>query len=65
MLGLRRIKGIVLEDFYKKFNMRLEKVFENEIETLKKQGLIEMDKDNIKLSDLGIDLANLVWEKFV
>lgn len=65
MLGLRRIQGIMLEDFYKKFNMRLEKVFENEIETLKKQGLIEIDNYNIKLSNLGIDLANLVWEKFV
>lgn len=65
MLGLRRIQGIILEDFYKKFNMRLEKVFENEIETLKKQGLIKINNYNIKVSNLGIDLANLVWEKFV
>lgn len=65
MMGLRRIEGIRLEDFCEKFNMRLEKVFEKEIELLKKQGLIEVDTYNIKLSNLGIDLANLVWEKFV
>lgn len=65
MLGLRKVEGVDLEEFQKKFNNNLEDIFEKEILLLKKEGLIVLEKNKMKLSNLGIDLANLVWEKFV
>ena len=37
----------------------------NELMSLPKEDLIEIDLNNIKLTSKGLDLANLVWEKFV
>lgn len=65
MLGLRKIDGVSLKSFKKKFNQNLEDVFENEIQVLKKEKLIKLENDKMKLSSLGIDFANIVWEKFV
>ena len=36
-----------------------------ELDQLVKDGLLEVDDDWIYLTDRGIDLANIVWEKFV
>ena len=37
----------------------------DEVKKLLKQELIEVETGIIKLSNKGIDLANLVWEEFV
>lgn len=39
--------------------------FKNELNMLVEKGLLEVDLDEIKLTKLGIDLANIVWEEFV
>ena len=39
--------------------------FKNELNKLTEEGLVEIDLDNIKLTNKGLDLANLVWEEFV
>ena len=36
-----------------------------ELDQLVRDDLVEVDDDFIKLTKRGIDLANLVWEKFV
>lgn len=65
MLGLRKIGGVSISDFKKKFVQNPIYLFRKELDKLVKEDLLEIDMDNIKLTKKGIDLANLVWEEFV
>ena len=65
LLGLRKIEGIDLNDFKLKFNEDLASVFETEIIRLKGQGLIILKNNKLRLTNKGIDLANIVWQEFV
>lgn len=65
MLGLRKIDGIKVQDFKSKFDENPIFVFRKELEKLVNENLLEIDGDTIKLTNKGIDLANLVWEEFV
>lgn len=66
ILKTRLIEGLGIEDTNKKFNVDLMKKFENEINKLKNLGLIEtIQNTKIKLTDKGLDLANIVWEEFI
>ena len=65
MLGLRKIDGIDIQEFKNKFVENPIYVFHKELEKLVNEDLIEIDLDKIKLTNKGLDFANLVWEKFV
>ncbi len=65
LLGLRKIEGVSIREFKNKFNENPLFKFKEELEKLKKDKLIEIQKDKIKLTNEGIDLANIVWEEFV
>lgn len=65
MLGLRKIEGVKISEFKNKFIANPLFLFRNELNKLVKEELIEIDVDSIKLSNKGIDFANLVWEEFV
>lgn len=65
ILGLRKIQGIQIQEFKKRFGENPIYIYHKELEKLVNKELIEIDGDNIKLTDRGIDLANLVWEEFV
>ncbi len=65
LLGLRKIEGINISEFKRKFIDNPIYLYRNEIDKLVKEELIEVDLDYIKLTKKGIDLANLVWEEFV
>lgn len=65
LLGLRRISGVNIFEFEKKFNVSPIVIFCKELEKLNHEGLIIVIDENIKLTNKGIDLANLVWEEFV
>ena len=65
MLGLRKIDGIRIQDFKSKFGENPIFIFRKELEKLVNEELIEIDGDVIKLTNKGLDLANLVWEEFV
>lgn len=65
MIGFRKISGISISEFEKKFRINPLFYFRFEIEKLVNEGLIEVDLDNIKLTKKGLDLANLVFEEFV
>ena len=64
LLGLRKIDGIKITDFENKFNVSIN-IFKNEIEKLLDEKLIVKNNECIKLSNKGIDLANMVWEEFI
>ena len=65
ILGLRKIDGVSIQKFEKKFNQNPIMIFKNELQELYQQKLIIIDGDIIKLSNKGLDFANLVWEEFV
>ena len=65
LLGLRKIEGVSITKFKEKFGENPIYLFRNELQKLVEEGLIEIDLDNIKLTNKGLDFANLVWEEFV
>jgi len=65
ILGLRKIDGIKISKFKAKFIDNPLYIFRKEIEKLVNEELIEVDLDNIKLTNKGLDLANIVWEEFI
>ena len=65
MIGLRKIDGVKISDFEKKFRINPLFYFRFEISKLTDDNLIEVDLDNIKLTKKGLDLANQVFEEFI
>lgn len=65
ILGLRKINGINIKEFIKRFNRAPLAVYNNELTKLLKEDLITIDINNIRLSKKGLDLANRVWEEFI
>ncbi len=65
MLSLRTIKGVNIQKFKQKFGINPIAKYCKILEKLSKEGLIQVDENNISLTNKGIDLANLVWEEFV
>ena len=65
MIGLRKIEGISISEFERRFRINPLFYFRFEIEKLVNEDLIEVDLDNIKLASKGLDLANLVFEEFL
>lgn len=65
MLGFRKIDGISISEFERKFRINPLLYFRFEIDKLTNEDLIEVDLDNIKLTKKGLDLANIVFEEFV
>ena len=65
LIGLRKIDGVSIQDFKNKFGENPIFVFKDELSKLVDEGLIVVDFDKIRLTNKGLDLANLVWEEFV
>ena len=65
LLGLRKITGVSINQFRKKFGTIPIFKYNKEITKLTNEGLIESNGINIRLTKKGLDLANLVWEEFV
>lgn len=65
LLGLRKINGVDIQKFKNKFIQNPIYLYRGELDKLVKNNLIEIDTNYIKLTNKGIDLANIVWEEFV
>ena len=65
LLGLRTIEGIKIQEFKEKFTQNPIIIFRKELQKLVKENLINIDGDNIKLTNKGLDFANIVWEEFI
>lgn len=64
-LGLRLIKGIDLNLFYRRFGRRAEDIYRKEIAGLLKEGLVEFAGGYLRLTENGLPLANRVFREFV
>ena len=65
MLGLRRLKGIAIEDFENRFQISFEKVYGKVIDPLLNEGLITLKQNHMALSRKGLYLADSVILKFL
>lgn len=65
LLGLRKIDGVSVSKFKEEFGENPIYLFRNELQKLVENGLLVVDLDNIRLTNKGLDFANLVWEEFV
>lgn len=65
ILGLRKISGINKVEFKRRFNVDIEYIYKKPIEKHIKNGLITNTKHNISLTNIGLDLSNLVEVDFL
>ena len=65
MLNLRKTEGLDKTKFKRKYQKDVYDIFSEEINELVKDGLLKDEKGHIMLTDRGLEVANLVWEKFV
>ena len=65
LIGLRKIDGVSIQDFKNRFGENPIFVFKDELNKLVDENLLIIDFDRIKLTNKGLDLANIVWENFV
>ena len=65
MLGLRKIEGISIQEFKNKFVGNPLYIYRKELQKLVEEELIEIELDKIKLTEKGLDFANIVWEEFI
>lgn len=65
MIGLRKIDGISISEFERRFRISPLFYFRFEIDKLVKENLLEVDLDYIKLTKKGLDFANIVFEEFI
>ncbi|HHT63596.1 MAG TPA: radical SAM family heme chaperone HemW [Clostridia bacterium] len=64
-LGLRILDGLSFHSFQQRYGVDFRQRYENQIEKLKRLGLVEYDNDRIKLTKKGIFLANEVFLEFL
>lgn len=65
LLGLRKIEGVSIQEFKNQFIENPLYTFHKELEKLVNEELIEVNLDQIQLTNKGLDFANLVWEEFI
>lgn len=65
LLGLRKIEGVSIQEFKNQFIENPLYTFHKELEKLVNGELIEVNLDQIQLTNKGLDFANLVWEEFI
>jgi oxygen-independent coproporphyrinogen-3 oxidase len=64
-LGLRRIAGIDTGDFKAKFGADFWDLYGEETKILIGKGLLEQENEQLRLTKLGLDLANVVFREYV
>ena len=65
MLGLRKINGVSIQAFKNRFGENPIYTYKDKLNRLVQEDLVEIEGDAIRLTEKGLDLANLVWEEFV
>lgn len=64
-LGLRMSEGVNKQKFYKEFKQSIEEVYQVVIQTLIKEKLLMEKKDQLFLTEHGVDISNYVMAQFL
>ncbi|NLB09563.1 MAG: radical SAM family heme chaperone HemW [Clostridiaceae bacterium] len=65
ILGLRLLQGVEYDNFFQRHNIDLRLLYPRQIARLSERELIEQDDSGIRLTRLGLDLANQVFLEFI
>ncbi|MBQ0145829.1 MAG: oxygen-independent coproporphyrinogen III oxidase [Lachnospiraceae bacterium] len=65
ILGLRMTKGVSAEEFAERFNRNMMEMFYYEFDKHVRSGLLEILPPYVRLTEKGLDLANVVMQDFV
>lgn len=64
-MGLRKIAGVSIDEFYKRFNVEIYSIYGDVIRKHLCDGLLVKNKENLFLSDRGIEVSNFVMSDFL
>ncbi len=64
-LGLRVMKGVSKQEFFERFQIKIEDIYGQVLGKLEKQELIILENDKIALTKKGIDVSNYVFAEFL
>lgn len=64
-MGLRMNDGINMKDFEERFNIDINSIYKNIIEKNINKNLLVIEKENLRLTDRGIELSNSVMSDFI
>ncbi len=64
-LGLRMMRGISGSAFFERFGLNMWSIYGEVLERLEQQGLLEIRKPDVRLTELGIDVSNQVFCEFL
>lgn len=64
-LGLRMMKGISGSEFLERFGQNMWNVYREPLKKLREQKLIEVEMPWVRLTELGVDVSNLVFQEFL
>lgn len=64
-LGLRKTAGVSQKKFYQKFSIDVLEYYREEIEKLIQDGLLQINEDEIQLTNRGRILGNIVFQQFI
>lgn len=65
ILNLRKIDGMSLKEFNNKFKIDFLEKYKGKVDMLVNEKLLVLQKGNLKLTDRGLEVANIVWEEFI
>ena len=65
IFGLRKMRGVSVSEFEKRFGKTMETVYGDVIQRYLNMGLLALGKDRLKLTDAGIDVSNRIFEDFL
>ena len=65
ILGLRMMEGVSGEKFYQKYGKHLADIYGETIRKYVKMGLMEADKQGIRLTESGISVSNAILSDFL
>lgn len=64
-MGLRMNKGISINEFKERFGIEIYSIYKDIIEKNINKNLLVLEKDNLRLTDKGIELSNSVMSDFI
>ena len=64
-LGLRKTKGIDKQEFFDMFDVEYDSVYGKVTKRLTAKGFLRVEEQRVMLTDLGIDVSNVVLAEFL
>lgn len=64
-LGLRMTEGIQNSEFYEKFGVTVNEVYGEVIKKYSDMKMLEINGENMKLTDKGVDVSNIIFADFI